>query len=225
MDPMFPLVRPAGATRNAAQHRPHWKIELESRSFQQSGTRCAFLQIEVPGNQVRSTGSQRIHLVEILIEAVDGGRIQHGWAQAVGGIAPVAVQSHLVEVNFQGIPILGFLDIERPHKRIAALGVNVRMLDMANAKVVLSSGVPGPRDHGISGFDPKHRVLEGGKNSRVVGRINLVRGTQAALHPSKQSCDDKSPTNAYFAIHHHRVPRRRGSGPVNSRRAVSLQST
>ena len=34
-----------------------------------------------------------------------------------------------------------------------------------------------------------------------------MRGTQAALNPSEQRCDDKSPTNPFSAINHGRVPR------------------
>src|SRR5262245_64391294 len=98
--------------------------------------------------------------------------------------------------------MFGFLDIERSHERIAALRVNVRMLDMSNAEVVLSSRIPSPSDDGVPGFDPKDGVFVGRKNSGMVGRINFVRGALDRLNPSEQRHKHKSPTNAFSTSHH-----------------------
>src|SRR5437762_1427699 len=82
-------------------------------------------------------------------------------------------------MDLQRVTEVGLFDIKRAHQRISGFGVDIRLLQMADAFLVLSAGVPGFGDDGIARMQAGNRLLMRRKNTGVMVRINLQgRGQQ-----------------------------------------------
>src|ERR1700722_19584466 len=77
-------------------------------------------------------------------------------------------------MHFERIAPLGFFDIERAHQWIARLRVDIRLLQMADALVVLPAGIPRLRHNGVAGVNTGNRLFMSRKDAGVMVRVNLV---------------------------------------------------
>lgn len=78
-------------------------------------------------------------------------------------------------MNLRRVAILGTLDVEGTGESIARLRIDTEVFNMPDARVVLPSGIPRSRNHGIARFDAQDRLALGGKNLGMMFRVKGVR--------------------------------------------------
>lgn len=102
--------------------------------------------VEIPGDVVGEAFADEVAFVDGRVGFFDVVRRHGEEAEAVAGVAPVAVEADFVEGDGDGVTGLGAFDVEGPGERVGAVGDGV-------AEVVLAAGIEGAGGDALGGFD------------------------------------------------------------------------
>jgi hypothetical protein len=95
-------------------------------------------------------------------------------------------------MHFQRIAVISTFNIKWAHESVSQFGIRKGIRDVTHVFVILSKGIPGSGDHGISRLDSQNGLLEGREDARISFRINLVGfGPQVIAGGEIQSNNEK----------------------------------
>ena len=126
------------------------------------------LAVDVPGDEGRASLDDEVGVNVIGVNVLDRLGRQREEAQPIGGPAPVAIQSHLLESHHERIPRLGSLDEEWPGERVERLGPFLVFL-------IEPRRVDRLRRHHLAGLDPLEDRVRMGKSAVVRRRDDARR--------------------------------------------------